>query len=364
MLPTGRIFKNEYSMEYHKPVTVSSYMESDLSYDIYNMLTYVEECAFNVSVDYIKSKHYSRMYESYDILLEGANSLIESIKDFFSKLIKKIKEFWNKFLVNIRSYTTDFSKFLEKNKDRIRNLPDKTIKIQGYEYSLVDNVPNVSILDDIIMTFNKEIDTIDTLTIDKLNELNREFKSAETRDKLRGRILNSSTGYDETDFSNKIRSMFRNNKSDQYYIVVNKSYILEGMENYDKIKDNMKNAEKEQKQITNCLEKLKSAFNRKPIINRSNNNANTIEFNKISMVDNKVTTTSTFTKEYNYDKVELYSNFYKYKFEYTKFVSNCITRVYMEKVSAFKESLKQYERFLRVYIQNKDGTKVVNKNDK
>lgn len=354
MVPSGRIFNQYTKSTTSKPNSVESYMESDLMYDIYNTLMCIEEYAFDVQSLYITQKHYAALENNLSILEEGSTDVRNLIKDFFTKLIDKLKDFYSAFITNVKSYTISFTKFLEKNEDKIKSLPDKRIVYEGYTYTVNYNIPKIDIVYSIIEEYNKQIDNIDTLTknsVDKLmDNINNKFTQEELESKIIGRnlVLKTDTFY------NEVYKTFRNNKSEAEDIVVNKIYVVEGLEEYKNIHKLLNDTTKEYNMIRKCLNDMKSTFSKKPAINKRKS---TVTFDKVGLSG-----TYPVKKQYEkYDNIEIYEEYLQYQFKRIKIVSSCIVNTYMQKLSAIKESMKQYEKILRLYINEKDDIGVKDK---
>lgn len=351
MIPSGRIFKNETNLNYHRPISVESYMESDLTYDIYNMLNYIEENAFNVYTVYIKQKHYAALENNTSILLEGANDIRKAINDFFTKLINKLTEFQHMFITSTKTYITTFSKFLKNNEDKIKLLPDKQITFEGYNFTIDFDIPKTNIVYDIIYEYNSQVDNIDILTKQDIDKKVDSFKVDKTKDNIRSKIIGKSVNTNKCGFYDEVDKLFRDDKIEPSTLVIDKTYIVDGLNNYKEIEKLIQKTAKEFKEIDKCLKNLKTIFSRKVHINKKNN---TVVFNKATI--NEMIPIDVNCE--NYDNVLLYEEYLQYQFNYTKFVTTCIVNTYMQKVKAIKDSMKQYERILKSYINEKDGTEV------
>lgn len=354
MIPSGRIFNQDTKINFYGLNSVESYMESDLTYDIYNMLTYIEESAFEVYNVYMRQKHYAALENNIAILEEGANDVRNAIKTFFTTLINKLKDFHNTFISNVKAYVVNFTKFLEKNEDKIKSLPDKRILYEGYNYTIDYNIPRIDIIYKIITNYNNQIDNIDTLTKNKIDELVESFNNKFTQEAIQSNIIGRNLVLKTDSFYNEVNKTFRNNKSDPETIIVDKIYIVEGLEQYKNIYKILNQTTKEYNMVRKCLEDLKSTFSKRPVINKRKS---TVTFDKVEL-----TGSYPVKKNYdNYNNIEIYEEYLQYQFKYTKFVCNCIVNVYMQKLNAIKESMRQYEKILKLYINEKDNIEVKKK---
>lgn len=235
-------------------------------YLISNKETVLEENYYtNSTLDFLLECHdelLSHRRDFYKTIVESAEENPYIINEAFSDVLSKIKEIIKKILAYIESiikrFITQLAKFvksdsyLNKMKNQISKFPkDEHFYVTGYKYTINDNIPIVDVvgldlseLEDAVKG-NKDATT-------KLADIAQVIsKISDTRrmDEIRGEILNVDYGIPETNFNNEIFSIFRDGKSEESDIKIDKEYVNTALKYFDGYSDAIKSLKRIQNNI-------------------------------------------------------------------------------------------------------------------
>ena len=337
----------------NKNVTVnkSPYLDTFInmeSFD-YKLLHELEQDSFKISLEFNQSVYYGLKSNDMEIVNEGFNDFFKKAAKFFNDLIQKVMEFSKKYIKYFISYMNDFNRFLDKNKETLKSL-NPNFTYTGYEFEFPD-APNISKTYDIIDSYNIEINRIDTITYADVSKMRENFANETYKNKIRASILGSKDVEVSQDaFKEKSKNLFRD--SNQIKITVDSNYIDKIINEYGNMKRLLDETEKNKGKIIKLLHDLEFFFDRKASV-IYNKEEKQIATSNISRDNDKFKRSDTVTMKYDENKLTTLNSYFDLKYRESKFISSCLITVYMDKIEAIKDCMKQYREITRQALVNR-----------
>ena len=280
-----------------------------------------------------------------EILQESFSDFIHSVISFFKNLLDKFKEFMKRIFMIIYAYLGDFEKFLDKYKEHLRGL-DPKFTIKGFKYTFKSNIPNLDIIDNIINSYNSELNDIDNMTKDKIIEEREKFMATSNLNKIRANIIGISGEVDSDEYLKDVKKIFRDNNDEKIDIDVNKSFLTTVIADYPFLKKQYSDSIKERDNIITVIEKIKSFFEKSASIYYKGKDK-TIGAKLLNRNGNKAQVGDNVEKSYSESKINLFNTFFSFKFIQSKEVGSMCTMASIEKVNALKECLSFYRDIIK-----------------
>lgn len=343
---TMSIFGNQNVKVTRIPLVES--FDSDMA--AYEMLRSIEESGFQISMEHRKDTYTGIKYNNIEILQESLTDFFKKAAEFFRTLITKILEFAKKTMKFFLSYFQDFEKFLKKNEDFIRGLkPAFTYK--GYNYQF-PKVPVLTKVYDIAQSYNIEINRIDSMTHKDVSDMRDTFYNSSHRNKIRASILDISGEISQDKFAEESKLIFRGSR-DPEPINVNSTYIDKIFNEYSEIKNLLNATDAEKNRIIKLLTDFEIFFKNKAAV-VYDKGQKVIRTNTIRHDDDRFSRGNSTSLSYDDDKLKIMNAYFDLKYQESRLISNCVITVYVDKVNALKDCLKQYRDIIRGAMRNKD----------
>ena len=228
---------------------------------------------------------------------EGSQQIItESFSDFFVKLkelivrfINFIKCLFNKFILNInRMIRSD--KYIRKHKEDLYLFEkEHEFTFNGYKYSIKNNVPLITIAQDLDADFIKVNKTTleepvggngDSVAV-KIKKLNDDLTKrirAGYYDEIRAKVLGKTNGskIKEANFSKKLFKEYRSNRSEKEEFTVTYSIVLDCYNVFDNYKEKLETVKETKNDIEEAYEEIKEKLEEMYSTKSTANNISTI----------------------------------------------------------------------------------------
>ena len=333
--------------------TVNS--EFDFEIDTYYLLQNIEENGFEISLNHRQSMYIGMKENSVEILEESLKDFFKDAAEFFKKLAKKIIDFAKNAMKSFLSYFQDFDKFLKNNEDTLRSLnPNFTFK--GFDYKFPD-APVLTKAYDIAGSYNIEINRMDSMKYADVLKMKDQFAGDSYKNEIRASILGSNNNVNADNFNDQSKLLFRSNK-DAANITVNKSYVDMILREYSKLKTLLNETEAKKTKIVKMLNDFETFFLRKASVTY-NNMEKQIQTNEIRTDDDKFQRGEIKTSNYSEESLKVLNAYFDLKYAESRFISNCLIHVYLDKVNAIRDCMKQYRAVIRQCLNKKSEPNTV-----
>lgn len=234
-----------------------------------------ENYYMNSTLDFLLETHnelLSYRKEFYRTIIESAEENPYIIHEAFSDILSKIKMIIKKILAYIESmikrFITQLNKFvrsdkhLSKMKSQIAKFPkDESFYITGYNFTLDDNVPVVDIVELDLSEMERIVGDDKVSPEVKLSNITQyigKLSDERKMDDIRGQILNVDYGIPETNFNNEVFSVFRDGKSEESDITIDKEYVSNALKYFDGYSDKIKSLRRLQNNIKSKYKTLET----------------------------------------------------------------------------------------------------------
>ena len=219
-----------------------------------NKVTKIEENYYsNNALDFLLECHeelLSYRQEFYKSVMEASNDNPYLITESYNFILSKIKAIIKKILAYletlVKKFATEFpkiiqsDKFILRKKKEIEKFPkDKSFEIDGYNFTINDNIPIVDIVELDLSELQDKLKDVDgsniTSKISELSGLLADLSDERKMDSIRGQILKTNP-IPETSFGNELFSVFRDGKSAPSELKIGRDEVLESLNkfaNYD-----------------------------------------------------------------------------------------------------------------------------------
>jgi len=320
-------------------------IDFDTSQSCLEYFILLEEKYFNINKNHLQSAHIGIKDNNIEILQEGFGDFINSVISFFKNLLDKFKEFMKRIFMVIYAYLGDFEKFLDKYKEELRGL-DPKFSIKGFKYTFKSNIPNLEIIDNIINSYNSELNDIDNMTRDKIIEQREKFMSTTNLNKIRANIIGVTGEVSSEDYLKDVKKIFRDNNDEKIDIDVNKSFLTTIIADYPFLKKEYSDSIKERDNIIVIIEKIKSFFEKSASVYYKGTDK-TIGVKLLNRNGNKIQINDTVEKNHSESKINLINTFFSFKFTQSKEIGSICTIACIEKANALKECLSFYRETIK-----------------
>ena len=177
------------------------------------------------------------------------------------------------------------------------------------------------------------------------------FANETYKNKIRASILNSKEiEISQDSFKEKSKNLFRD--SNQIKITVDNNYIDKIINEYGNMKRLLDETEKNKGKIIKLLHDLEFFFDRKASV-IYNKEEKQIATSNINRDNDKFKRSDTVTMKYNENKLTTLNSYFDLKYRESKFISSCLITVYMDKIEAIKDCMKQYREITRQALVNR-----------
>lgn len=210
-----------------------------------------------------RQKFYRTVLEAGDdniyLINESFEDILNDIKNIIKKMIAYVESIAKRFITSLAKFIGS-DKYIMKMKKEISKFPkDESFTISGYTYTIDENIPIVDIVElDLAPLYHelekiKDSDNIDAkITI--LKNIMDELCSDTKMDEIRAKILDVKTyKISETDFEKEVFSVFRDGKSDESDININREDVMKALNSYDGYSNKTK-------AVTRTRDKIKSKY--------------------------------------------------------------------------------------------------------
>lgn len=219
------------------------------------------------------------------IINEAFVDILDKIQEIIKKILAYIESIINKFKTQIMKFIRS-DKYLIKMKSTISKFPNSEyFYITGYKFTFDNNVPIVDIagldLSEIENIINRE-ESIDS-KIETITGMIYRLSDQVGMDDIRGEILNLNYGIQEANFNNEVFSIFRDHKSEESEIKIDKEYITNALKYFDGYSDEIKSLKRLQSNIKYKYNNLKIQVEK--IIKDGLNVDGSIKFNTRENID-------------------------------------------------------------------------------
>lgn len=139
--------------------------------------------------------------EDIDVVMEGmiANAWTK-IKEFFKKLMTKVSSYFEALVRMFDSMTKSTKDFVSKYESKL-----KVLKLDGFEYAIVEYNTVALESASVATAFNKVVDYVDGLSADDYKNDDKE----KMIEKIKGLLVGQSGGVDDEEYTNKLYAYFR-----------------------------------------------------------------------------------------------------------------------------------------------------------
>ena len=139
--------------------------------------------------------------EDIDVVMEGmiANAWTK-IKEFFKKLMTKVRSYFEALVRMFDSMTKSTKDFVSKYESKL-----KVLKLDGFEYAIVEYNTVALESASVATAFNKVVDYVDGLSADDYKNDDKE----KMIEKIKGLLVGQSGGVDDEEYTNKLYAYFR-----------------------------------------------------------------------------------------------------------------------------------------------------------
>lgn len=324
--------------------------EFSIQEESYDILRNIESDAYEVSLGLKRSTYIGLKEQNVEILEEGLSDFFKNAAEFFRKLAHKILEFAKNTMKLFVSYFQDFDKFLTKNREYLKSL-DINFSYSGYEYNFPE-APVVSKAYDIISSYNADISRIDNLKYADVSKMKEEYSDYSYKNKIRASILGvSAAEVSQDSFTETSRLIFRGSK-EKINININKAYIDKILTEYSTMKTLLNKTENQKTKIVKMLNDLEVFFQRKASVVFEKEEKKIQAYNISKSDDDKLSYDSHNTTGYDDKKLTTLNLYFDLKYQESKFISNCIVTVYLDKINAIRDCMKQYRDIIRKALDN------------
>lgn len=343
------MFKNIFQNQVQTNAKSIVYEATDFCFEhaILDIESVMEDFYFEANDNHMNAMYVGLKADNCDILEEGLKDFVDSSVEFFKRLIQKFKDFIKKVFMYLNAYIGDFNKFVTRyRKELLSKDPDFNIK--GNDFTIPNNVPDMSVIDDLLSEYNSEIAHVGSMTKAEIIKQRNKIMSNDNMDSVRGKILGLSQKIQKDDFSEEAKKVFRNGEDSDKDININKEKVSDIVNNYNIFVKDYNNAKKQKDKMISLLENIKSFFQKsaslqyvegKKSISASNVRRNDSGTSLVKTGDN--------VEDFNSDKLLIYNAYFNFKFAYAKEVSTLCLNVMTERVNVLKQQLKQSKEILR-----------------
>jgi hypothetical protein len=270
-------------------------------------------------------------------------------------MIKRITTFFANIMRTINSYLGDFSKFIKKHGDKIKELePDFTI--YGYNYTIND-APDLRPVQDIVDSYMRDLSGLEKKTKEDIIKERDKFNKDDNIARIRGQVLKTNKSFNGDRYREEVRKHFRDGKEDTVDMHIDNSRLVKAVDSYKDLQKQYNDASKMKDRTIVLLNSLKDFFEKGAQVNYSGE-IRKIQAKEISIEDNKLKTGNVGSEYKNdYKTSEVVSEYFNMKYSEAKIISSIVSIVATEKVTALKDSLKQEREIVRGSMKGKNMKK-------
>jgi len=295
------------------------------------------------------------IHEAFSDFFSGIKKIIDKILDFISRLISKFITKLNALIGResyLKKHKADFGKFGSNHE----------FTFNGYEFVFPANVPVLDVLmkfADSMEDFELSKNTHGTNYSDSAAEKNKtiatnlkakydklvEDLDDKFYDKVRAEVIGKDGVVYQSDFSNELFSLFRNDSNSKEEITVNSSKVVEYYDRFDKYKTFETSVNKDKARIEKEYNSVKSQIDK-----ASKRSAD----GKLISVD-----TGSGNAEYTFDRdvMSIIDLMIKAKANQIQEISNIHALAFSAKLDAIRECFKQDKSVLYQALYKIQGVK-------
>lgn len=235
------------------------------NYYVNSTLDFLSEC--NKELLDCRKDFYRTVLEDYDnnpyMVQESYNTVLAVIKSIGKKILAYIESLIARFITQLSKYA-ESDRYILKMKKQIEKFPNnETFKIEGFKYTFEENVPVINVIDldlnDIESKLRSKGDVVGRLN--QLYAISNDISSENNMNEIRGHILNLKYPISEVEFTDKVRSTFRNGQSKAEPIIVGKAQVSQALEEFENYKDMIKDAKRIRQNIKNEYALIETRIN-------------------------------------------------------------------------------------------------------
>lgn len=331
--------------------------EFDFSQTMLEQAITMEDTYFNIVREQMIATHLAMKEDSPEILQEGFKDFANSAVEFFKKLLAGFKEFMAKAFMYLQAYLGNFSKFIEKYKDQLSAL-DPNFSVDGYTYTFNSAIPNTEKLHNIITHYNNEISKVKTMTKSDVIKQREEYLSSETLDRTRAVAIGSGIPVTREEFLSSAKKAYRNGEDTPDKIIVNRSRLLQALDDYEGLKKIKKECEKDRNNVIRLIDDMKAFFQRSASVHYKDT-TKVMQVQQVDIKDNSgLETRSKDLLDFNQNTLDVINVFFNFKFAESKEIGSIAITAVVEKIQALKEAIKMNEQIIRgslSYTKKEDG---------
>lgn len=335
----------------HSKTTKNARMGTD-DYDISSAmleaLISLDDSAFVITKEHMQATYLYGKDGNTEILEEGLKDLGKSVGRFFAMLIKKFKQFINRAIMLIRAYFGNFDKFINKYRSDLADR-DPNFSVQGFIYSLHDNIPDLSHVKGVVSNFNTELSDVRKLKKEDVLTKIRSINGGEELDKIRGSIIAKGSPIDQGSYLDEIKKVYRDGSEETDSINVDKSNAKSFLDEYEKLKGQLKTVSKQRDDIIRLVESMKEFFDRGAAVHYEGSEKKVIKAHNvvINKAGNGLQNVDDEKIKYSPGTLETVNMFYNLKWKEARTIGAATVLAMTEKVNAIKEAIKLNTKIIR-----------------
>lgn len=202
--------------------------------------------------------------ENQYVINEAFNDVLQRIKEIIKKILAYIESIIKRFITSLNKFVSS-DKYIIKMKKEISKFPSNgSFTINGYNYTLDDNIPIVDIVGLDLTEVKSALEEIEKDNSDigvklaKLEVILSELTSDRKMDEIRSHILNTSYNISDNSFANEVFAIYRDGKSSEQSIDIRKADVNRAMDDYEGYKDKIKKVNTLKSDISSKYKSLES----------------------------------------------------------------------------------------------------------
>lgn len=223
------------------------------------MHVYETECNYNAmmkSVGLSELKYYQETGKDLFVNEAGAfGGFIEKAKALFKKIIEKIKAIFKKFMAKVNSFTMSDKDFVKKYEKDILRKDVSEMEFTGYE-KMKNGAPEVT------LNYKKADEITGMISNVSFNDADQKARDTDAINEQietnRGQILGKGS-MSESEFRDELKEMLYGDKET---FDVDSTMVRNALTTIKDTSKDVKAVEKEQKEITNAIEKYIKALDK------------------------------------------------------------------------------------------------------
>ena len=282
-----------------------------------------------------------------DILTEGVSDILSLIRDGITAFINKIKKLINDCVMTLNSYTMEYNKLVEKYGSMLKSKEFKPFEIEGFNFITLDvNKPDGSSVYKIIEDFNDDISKFNRYTSEDIREICMNAVSPSAFNNIRGKVLGNNKNIQDSDFGEYVYSYYRNGMTQPSMITVDPQYISALIDRSGKLLSEKKSTKSEKDYLMGILGRMEKFFSVK-VASLYDDVQKT--YSVPSLMKNGYSEDD--AQRINESRLNDLINYMMMRYQQTVMLSNIVSLVYIERMSAIKDQINQDSQCLRLAIR-------------